>query len=118
VYGAPRVHAELRLPHGIRVERKRVERLMRRHRISGLILKRRGRTTIRGPGVRAVDDLVKRQFRAITPNVQWVADITYLRTWEGWLYLCAVQDAFSRRIAGGAWPTTCFHTSSSTGCRW
>ena len=100
VYGSPRVHAELRLAHGIRVGRKRVERLMREHRISGLISKRRGRTTIRVPGVRVVDDLVQRQFRPTSANVLWVADITYLRSWEGWLYLAAVQDAFSRRIVG------------------
>ena len=100
VYGAPRVHAELRLAHGIRIGRKRVERLMRQAGLSGLIPKRRGRTTIRVPGVRVADDLVERQFRPVAPNVLWVADITYLRTWEGWLYLCAVQDAFSRRIVG------------------
>jgi putative transposase len=100
VYGAPRVHAELRLAHGIRVGRKRVERLMRGAGLSGLIPKRRGRTTIRVPGVRVAVDLVQRQFRPTAPNVLWVADITYLRTWEGWLYLCAVQDAFSRRIVG------------------
>jgi putative transposase len=100
VYGAPRVHAELRLAHGIRVGRKRVERLMRQAGLSGLVPKRRGRTTIRVPGVRVADDLVGRQFRPAAPNVLWVADITYLRTWEGWLYLAAVQDAFSRRIVG------------------
>jgi len=100
VYGAPRVHAELRLAHGIWVGRKRVERLMAEHGLSGLIPKRRGRTTIRVPGVRVADDLVERQFRPEAPNVLWVADITYLRTWEGWLYLAAVQDAFSRRIVG------------------
>jgi putative transposase len=100
VYGAPRVHAELRLADGIRVGHKRVERLMRTDGLSGLIPKRRGRTTIRVPGVRVADDLVKRQFRPETPDVLWVADITYLRTWEGWLYLAAVQDAFSRRIVG------------------
>jgi len=102
VYGSPRVHAELRLAHGIRVGRKRVERLMRAAGLSGLIPKRRGRTTIRVPGVRVADDLVQRRFRATAPNVLWVADITYLRTWEGWLYLCAVQDAFSRRIVGSS----------------
>jgi putative transposase len=100
VYGALRVHAELRLAHGIRVGRKRVERLMRQAGLTGLIPKRRGRTTIRVPGVCVADDLVQRQFRPARPNVLWVADITYLRTWEGWLYLCAVQDAFSSRIVG------------------
>ena len=75
---------------------------MRQAAISGLIAKKRGRTTIRVPGVRVADDLVARQFQPAAPNVLWVADITYLRTWEGWLYLAAVQDAFSRRIVGWA----------------
>ncbi len=100
VYGAPRVHAELRMSQQVCVSRKRVERLMRAAGLSGLVPKRRGRTTIRVPGVRVADDLVQRQFRPAAPNVLWVADITYLRTWEGWLYLAAVQDAFSRRIVG------------------
>lgn len=100
VYGARRVHAELRLGHDIRVSRKRVERLMRRAGISGLVTRKRGRTTVRVPGVRVADDLVRRGFRPAAPNVLWVADITYLSTWEGWLYLAAVQDAFSRSIVG------------------
>jgi putative transposase len=100
VYGAPRIHADLRLAHGVRVSRKRVERLMRAAGISGLVRRKRGRTTIRVPGVRVADDLVERQFRPAAPNVLWIADVTYLRTWEGWLYLAAVQDAYSRRIVG------------------
>ncbi|MDQ3631500.1 MAG: IS3 family transposase [Actinomycetota bacterium] len=100
VYGAPRVHAELRLRHGVRVGRKRVERLMREANLSGLVARKRGRTTIRVPGVRVADDLVQRQFRPEAPDVLWISDLTYLRTWEGWLYLAAVQDAFSRRIVG------------------
>jgi putative transposase len=50
--------------------------------------------------VRVADDLVERDFRPAAPNLLWIADMTYLRTWEGWLYLAAVQDAFSRRIVG------------------
>ena len=100
VYGVRRVHAELRLGHGIHVGRKRVWRLMCEAGISGLVTRRRGRTTIRVPGVRVADDLVKRQFTPTGPNVLWVADITYLPTWDGWLYLAAVQDTFSRRIVG------------------
>ncbi len=100
VYGAPRIHADLRMAHGIRVGRKRVERLMREAGISGLVPKKRGRTTFRVPGVRVADDLVGRQFEPAAPDVLWVADITYLRTWEGWLYLAAVQDTFSRQIVG------------------
>ena len=102
VYGSRRVQAELRLGQGIEVSRKRVRRLMRRVGISGLVRVKRGRTTIRVPGVRVADDLVDRQFRPAAANVLWVADLTYLRTWEGWLYLAAVQDAYSRMIVGWA----------------
>jgi putative transposase len=102
VYGSRRVQAELRLGQGIQVSRRRVRRLMKGAGISGLVKVKRGRTTIRVPGVRVADDLVERQFRPTRPNVLWVADITYLRTWEGWLYLAAVQDAYSRRIVGWA----------------
>jgi putative transposase len=100
VYGAPRIHAELRMGHGTRVSRKRVERLMRAAGISGLAPRKRGRTTIRVAGVRVADDLVERRFRPPAPNLVWLADITYLRSWEGWLYLAAVQDAYSRAIVG------------------
>jgi putative transposase len=100
VYGSRRVTAELRLGQGIVVSRKRVQRLMRKAGLSGLVRVKRGRTTIRVPGVRVADDLVERRFRPDRPDVLWVADITYLRTWEGWVYLAAVQDAYSRRIVG------------------
>jgi putative transposase len=100
VYGSPRIHAELAMAHGIHVGRKRVERLMREAKISGMMRRKRGRTTISVPGVRVADDLVERQFRPAGPNQLWVADVTYLRTWEGWLYLAAVQDAYSRAIVG------------------
>jgi putative transposase len=100
VYGSPRIHAELVLADGERVGRKRIERLMREARITGLRPKKRGRTTIRVPGVRVCEDLVDRAFLAAAANRLWVADITYLRTWEGWLYLVAVQDVYSRRIVG------------------
>lgn len=102
VYGSRRVQAELRLGQDIVVSRKRIRRLMRQAGISGLVKVKKGRTTIRVPGVRVADDLVERKFRPDAPNVLWVADITYLRTWEGWLYLAAVQDAYSRRIVGWA----------------
>jgi putative transposase len=100
VYGSPRIHAELALGDGERVSRKRVERLMRQAGLAGLVPRRRGGTTIRVPGVRVCEDLVDRAFLASGPNRLWVADITYLKTWEGWLYLVAVQDVFSRRIVG------------------
>jgi transposase InsO family protein len=73
---------------------------MRQAGLTGLRPKKRGRTTVRVPGVRVCEDLVDRAFLAAAPNRLWVADITYLRTWEGWFYLVAVQDIFSRRIVG------------------
>ena len=110
VYGAPRIHAELRMEHGIRVGRKRVARLMKAAGISGIRPRKRYKTTIRIPGITPATDLVERQFRPDRPNVLWVADITYLRTGEGWLYLAAVQDAYSRQIVGWSMAT---HTRAS-----
>jgi HTH-like domain len=82
VYGAPRLHAQLR-HEGVRVGRKRVERLMRQAGLSGLVKKKRARTTIRVPGVRTAPDLVERDFASSEPNRLWCADITYVRTWGG-----------------------------------
>ena len=76
VYGSPRIHAELRMAYGIQVGRKRVERLMREAGISGMVFRKRGRTTISVPGVRVAEDLVERQFRPAGANQLWVADVT------------------------------------------
>jgi putative transposase len=105
VYGAPRIHAELRLEHDIHVSRKRVARLMKAAGIAGVSPRKRFKTTIRIPGITPATDLVERQFRPDRPNAMWVADITYLRTGEGWLYLAAVQDAYSRLIVGWSMAT-------------
>lgn len=105
VYGAPRIHAELELEHDVRVGRKRVARLMKAAGIAGIRPRKRFKTTIRIPGITPATDLVERQFRPDRPNVLWVADITYLRTGEGWLYLAAVQDAYSRLIVGWSMAT-------------
>lgn len=98
-YGSRRVRAEL-AHQGIHVGLGRIERLMRINGISGQAPRKRGRTTIRVPGVRPAPDLVERDFDPPSPNEIWSADITYLRSWEGWLYLAAVMDLFSRRIVG------------------
>jgi putative transposase len=98
-YGARRVHAALR-QQGVRVGHKRVERLMRAQRLSGSVPRKRARTTIRVPGVRAAADLVGRDFIPSAPNQLWVADIKYIPTAAGWLYLAAVVDCFSRRVVG------------------
>ena len=98
-YGAPRIHAELRF-QGVHVSRKRVERLMRQAGLSGLVKRRRGRTTIRVPGIETAPDLVRRNFSPKEPNLLWTADITYIRTWQGFIYLASVLDCYSRRIVG------------------
>jgi putative transposase len=98
-YGAPRVHAMLRRDD-IFVGKKRVARLMKEAGISGTFKKKRGRTTISVPGVTVSPDLLGREFFADAPNRVWVADMTYIRTWEGWLYLATAMDTFSRRIVG------------------
>ena len=100
-YGAPRVHAELAAA-GIHVGRKRVERLMKAAGFKGVSRRRGTRTTIRDERLRPASDLVDRNFYAHEPNVLWVADITYVPTWAGFLYLAVVLDAFSRRIVGWA----------------
>jgi putative transposase len=101
-YGAPRIHFELRTL-GVRCARKRVARLMREAGLFGCGGRRRkARTTLRSRTERIppVPDLVKRNFNPQAPNRLWVADITYVRTWEGWLYLSFVLDTYSRRVVG------------------
>lgn len=98
-YGMPRVHAELQA-EGVRVGRKRVARLMRAADLEGVSRRRKRRTTVRDERNRAAQDLVERQFSAPGPNRLWVADITYVPTWSGFLYLAVVMDAWSRRIVG------------------
>jgi putative transposase len=116
-YGWPRMHAELR-HRGVRVSRKRVARLMRRAGLSGLVRRRRGKTTIRVPGVRPAPDLVRRDFRPAGPNQLWVADLTEIATWEGKLYLAAILDCFSRRCVGWAMAEHMPQSSSSRRSRW
>jgi putative transposase len=100
-YGAPRVHAELRAC-GARVSRKRVARLMRTAGLAGVSRRKGCRTTQRDRDARPAPDLVGRKFNADAPDRLWVADITYVPTWTGFLYLAVVLDAFSRRIVGWA----------------
>ena len=99
-YGAPRVHAELRLGLDIRVGRKRVARLMRAAGLQGCHRRRRHGLTRRDPQAAPAPDLVERNFTPPAPDRLWVADITQQRTGEGWLYVAAVLDCFSRRIVG------------------
>ena len=100
-YGSPNIHAEL-VDEGWRVNRKRVARLMRVYGIVGVTRRRRTTTTRRDREARPAPDLVERAFTATAPNQLWVADITYIPTWAGFLYLAVVVDVYSRRIVGWA----------------
>jgi putative transposase len=101
-YGAPRIHAELADAYETRCGRKRVARLMRAAGLVGVGRRRVVRTTRREEAAPISDDLVRRAFTAPAPNRLWVADITYLPTWQGFLYLAVVLDVFSRRVVGWA----------------
>jgi putative transposase len=101
-YGAPRIHAELREDYGIRIGRKRVARLMHKSRLEGVHRRRKRGLTRRDPSTLPPHDLVERDFTAPAPNRTWTADITYVPTGEGWLYLAVVLDVFSRKIVGWA----------------
>jgi putative transposase len=98
-YGAPRIRAEL-VAAGTGCARKRVARLMRDAGLAGVHRRRHVRTTRRAAGASAAPDLVGRDFNASGPDRLWVADITYLPTDAGFLYLAAVVDAWSRRVVG------------------
>jgi transposase InsO family protein len=101
-YGVPRVTAELR-DDGVLVNHKKVARVMRRHRIQGLRLRRRVQTTIADPSAVKAPDLIGRDFTAAAINQRYVGDITYLPVGErGFLYLATVIDLHSRRLAGWA----------------
>ena len=100
-YGSPRVHAMLRR-QGIRVGEKRVARLMAQAGLQGAHRRRRKGCTVPVEGVEPFRDLVGRDFRPDAPDRVWAADIKQIKTAEGWLYLAAVQDLFSRRIVGWA----------------
>jgi putative transposase len=103
-YGYPRVHAELRAL-GVSCSRKRVARLMRKAALQGCIRGRRKRTTRRDLYATPAPDLVKRNFAAAAPNKIWTADITYVHTWEGFLYLAFILDVYSRRVVGWSMAT-------------
>jgi putative transposase len=99
-YGYPRVHAELQAL-GIRCSRKRVARLMRKAGIRGCLRgRRKKRTTRRDKHATPAPDLVGRNFAATAPDRLWTADITYVHTREGFVYLSFILDVYSRRVVG------------------
>ncbi len=99
--GAPRIHAEL-AAQGLHIGRKRVTRLMQASGLAGVSRCAFVTTTRRDPAARPAPDLVQRLFTADGPDRLWVADITYIATWAGFLFLAVVLDAWSRRIVGWA----------------
>src|SRR5205807_481302 len=99
-YGSPRVHAELRLGHDIRVGRKRVERLMRQGGLVAVSSRRRRGSTRRHPQAVPAPDLVDRDFTATRPDQLWIADFTQVATWQGVAYIAVVADAYSRLCLG------------------
>jgi putative transposase len=100
-YGRARIHDDLK-DEGIHVSGKRVARLMRERGVVGISRRKSAFTTIRDRDARPAPDLVDRKFRADGSDQLWVADITYVPTWAGFLYLAFVLDVFSRRIVGWA----------------
>jgi putative transposase len=98
-YGSPRVHRELRAK-GRRVGRKRVERLMRREGIAGRKKRRFRKTTDSNHPDPIAPNVLERHFDVELPDIAWVTDVTYVWTWEGWLYLAVILDLFSRRVVG------------------
>lgn len=102
IYGAPRVFLDLR-EAGETCSKHRVERLMRENGLRALHGYRTRRISVGRPAV-LIPNVLKRQFTVTKPNRAWVTDITYIRTWQGWLYLAVIMDLFSRRIVG--WSTS------------
>jgi len=107
-YGAPRVHAQL-ARHGRHHGRKRIARIMRQAGLRGRAAKRWKRTTIADPAAAARTDRVRRDFTADAAKVnsRWCGDITYISTWEGWLYLATVIDIASAASSAMRWPAIC-----------
>jgi putative transposase len=98
------MHAEL-AAEGVRIGRKRVARLMRAAGVQGVSRRKHHRTTRRDSAAAPAPDLVSRAFAAAGPDRLWVADITYIPTWAGFLYLAVVLDVWSRRVIGWAMAT-------------
>lgn len=101
-YGVPDHRAELQFDHGVYCSRTRVWRLIRQLHIHGAHRRRRVRTTMRSAEAAPAPDLLNRQFSASRPDEVWLADITYIWTREGFLYLAAVVDVFTRQVVGWA----------------
>ena len=100
-YGAPRIHAELRA-RGEQCSRKRIARLMRKNGLQAKAKRKFKATTDSNHKQPIAENLLKQHFKVTQPNLAWVADMTYVRSSEGWLYLAVVIDLYSRRVVGWA----------------
>ena len=105
-YGSPRIHAALK-KQGWRCSRKRVARLMRQTHLRSVRQRRRVQTTDSKHSYPVAANILNRQFEAQQPNQKWVSDMTFIPTQQGWLYLAAVLDLFSRKIVGWAMSANC-----------
>src|SRR2546421_1623196 len=101
VYGSPRIHAELKA-QGMHCGRKRIVRLMQEKGISARRKRRKARTTNSNHSSPIAPNLLERDFTTDAPNKKWVTDITYIATYEGWLYLAGILDIYSRKLIGWA----------------
>lgn len=116
IYGAPRIFLDLR-EAGETCSKHRVARLMREAKLRALHGYRTRRWSVGKPAV-LIPNLVQRRFTVSKPNAVWVTDITYIRTWQGWLYLAVAMDLFSRRSAGWRPGPPFMVNSCSTLCSW
>jgi transposase InsO family protein len=98
-YGSPRMHEDLR-DENVRTSRKRVARLMRQHGLSAKSKKKWITTTDSRHDLPIAENILNREFSATAPGTKWVSDITYLRTTQGWLYLCVIIDLWDRKVIG------------------
>jgi putative transposase len=105
-YGAPRVYRDL-YDEGISCSRKRVARLMREEKLSASPKRRRVRTTKRDENHPVAPNLLNRDFTAESPNKKWVTDITYIPTFQGWLYVAVILDLYSRMVVGWSMSSNC-----------
>jgi putative transposase len=118
-YGAPRIAKTLRGKRGQPVATKRIARLMGELGLQGLSRGGKGRgTTVQDAAARPAPDLLERDFTAAAPNLVWVADITYVRCYDGWLYLASVMDLFSRKIVGWSMRDTLEEPARFSVYRW
>jgi len=101
-YGRPRIHKELDKTYGDQVSPKRVARIMSELEINGKTPRCRRKTTDSNHNLPIAENLINRDFSVEAPNMLWASDISYVRTWDGWLYLAVVLDLYSRRVVGWA----------------